>query len=90
MVALETAGTQLHASGTCRAWLGSCDDVTRRVAGGVNGPLFTQLLQATGYVDVECVGLFRLGARSAPFRWLPGDVPGFAVHVLVCRRGARG
>lgn len=62
MAGLEDAGSQLRASGACDAWFGSCDDITRRVSDGVNGPLFTRLLEATGYVDVECVELFRTGA----------------------------
>ena len=64
MAGLEDAGSQLRASGACDAWFGACDDITRRVAGGVNGPLFTRLLEATGYVDVECVELFRTGSAS--------------------------
>jgi hypothetical protein len=86
MCALETAGAQMCASGACRAWLGSCDDVTRGVAGGVNGPLFTQLLQATEYVDVDCVELFRGGTCSVLLFSLFFPM----LVVFVCRRSARG
>ena len=61
MVGLEEFGAQLHESGACHAWFGTCDDETRRVAGEANGPLFETLLRATEFVDVPCADLLKDG-----------------------------
>ena len=45
-----------------QGWYQGCDAWVRKVAGAANGLLFQQLLEATGYCDVDCVNMLRHGA----------------------------
>ena len=58
---IEEAARCMRTTGLRDKWLAEADEHTRAVAGGVNAPLFERLLHASGYVDVECVRLFRSG-----------------------------
>ena len=61
VVSLETAIKLMRSSGLCDEWFKGVDHETWEVAKHVNGPLFTQLLDAVSYCDVGCVEMLRQG-----------------------------
>ena len=58
---IEHASQLMHESGMCTKWLSGSDGHVQAVAGGVNGPIFEQLLKGSQYCDLECAMLLREG-----------------------------
>ena len=61
MQALREANERMRRSGSVRAWMQDVDVHVRKVAEGVNGPLFRQLLERTGYPQPEVADMLRQG-----------------------------
>ena len=60
---LEAEGLKMWSSGVCTEWLHKASDASiAGVSATVNGPLFSDLCQATLYDDEESVQMFRNGA----------------------------
>ena len=55
------ANRLMRESGECERWLEGADAELKTVVKNVNGPLLQALLEASGYEDVECVELLRVG-----------------------------
>ena len=60
---IEQANNTMRKSHGCEEWFKGCDPLVRKVTKNVNGALFQQLLVATDYHDVDCVNMFRRGAK---------------------------
>ena len=60
---LEQANNEQRKAQGCENWFNGCDPLVRKVTEDVNGALFQQLLDATDYHDIDCVNLFRRGAK---------------------------
>ena len=55
------ANRLMRESGECARWLEGADEELKNVVKDVNGPLLQALLEASGYEDVSCVELLRVG-----------------------------
>ena len=63
---LELADAEIRTSGKHSQWLKGCkSNAIRELSKEVNGFLFTELLAAVGYSDVDAVELFRRGSCIA-------------------------
>ena len=60
---LEQANQTQKKTHASEDWFKGCDPLVRKAAQNVKGALFQQLLVATDYHDVDCVNLFRRGAK---------------------------
>ena len=75
---LELADEKMRANGIVDAWFRGSDVHVQSVAGAYNGHLLQSLLEATGYIDAECVELLRRGVHC---RWYQLCMQ----HIIVCR-----
>ena len=67
---LELAAAEIRSSGKHSQWLEGCkSDAIRGLSKDVNGFLFTELLMAVGYKDVDAVELFRNGKLCVLLCW---------------------
>ena len=60
---IRSMAKRMRDSGATSHWFRGSDAITQQVAGCVNGPLFEQLVREAGHVDLDCVEMFRKGAR---------------------------
>lgn len=60
---LKRANDTQRKTQACENWFKGCDPLIRKATKNVNGALFQQLLIATDYHDVDCVNMFRRGAK---------------------------
>ena len=51
--------------GLVSKWFDGTDELTRRVSGKFNGPLAEELAKQNGYIDKDCIQMFRDGAPVA-------------------------
>ena len=58
---VERKARVLRSSGMCTKLLKRASAETRRLAAGVNGPLFELLADQVGFADPMCIDFFRYG-----------------------------
>lgn len=59
---IEEFANKLINDGLVSKWFEGTDELTRRVSGKFNGPLAEELAKQTGYIDEDCIQMFREGA----------------------------
>ena len=76
---IEERAAGLRRAGAVERWMANASSDVARVAEGVNGPLFSELLQEAEWVDQDVVGFFREArARSVTGRARRGRRPACA------------
>jgi len=59
---IEEFANKLINDGLVSKWFDGTDELTRRVSGKFNGPLAEELAKQSGYIDKDCIQMFRDGA----------------------------
>ena len=62
MKRIETRAAELVSSGEVERWFSQADQQTKMGSEGINGPLWRELAEETGFTDANCVESFRHGA----------------------------